>query len=324
MAVAILHDRFLAYTERVANELRLEPRGRFRIAGKDWNLPLRPDRKKCLVFVPVNILNDLPIALDRSEIVKVSEFNKEVREAWSSIFANATKQRRLPSKSEIRSMFLHNPQNLRDLIKVYRESPPVGYDLSLDPKGLLSWDEIGRGIAKDFPLDLKNKKPISLSELKEILTSIIKQFRRNIEDNKVYEVLYDGTGKPMHEKYSQLLFYCVADSYCEANNVDISREPNAGNGPVDFKLSTGYQGRILVEVKLSSNSHLIHGFQTQLPAYEKAEATTESIYLIIQVADSDTSIKNVLKMRDEAIGAGHRVPQIVVIDARPHVSASKR
>lgn len=221
-------------------------------------------------------------------------------------------------------MLLQNAQNLRDLLKVYRKSAPVGYDFERDPKGFVNWDEIGRDIAKDFPLELKVPKPQCIDELRNIVSAINKQFRRNIEDNKLYEVLYDENGKPRPERFSQRLFFSVADSYCEANNVDISREPNAGNGPVDFKLSSGYNGRILVEVKLSSNSHLVHGFETQLPAYEKSEATEEAVYLIIQVPGSDTSTKAVQKLRDGAIEAGTRVPMIVVIDARPQKSASKK
>jgi hypothetical protein len=77
-------------------------------------------------------------------------------------------------------------------------------------------------------------------------------FKKNIEENKL--LLYREDGRARHEVFAQRLFFAVADAYCDANNVDLSREVNAGNGPVDFKLSIGYKGRILVEVKKSSNS----------------------------------------------------------------------
>lgn len=65
--------------------------------------------------------------------------------------------------------------------------------------------------------------------------------------------MYDSTGKSKHESAAQLLFYGVADSYCAANNIDLSPESNAGRGPVDFKLSRGSTDKVIVEVKLTSN-----------------------------------------------------------------------
>ena len=110
--------------------------------------------------------------------------------------------------------------------------------------------------------------------------------------------------------FGQRLFYAIADSCCAANDVDLSREPNPGNGPVDFKLSVGYHGRVLVEIKKSMNPRLLHGFETQLDAYQKAEATELSLYLILRVSEGE---KKKLK-----------VPDVAVIDARKKPSASKR
>jgi len=80
----------------------------------------------------------------------------------------------------------------------------------------------------------------------------------------------------------------------------------------------------LVEVKKSSNSDLLHGFETQLPAYEKGEKTEESIYLILRVGESDSSIKDVLALRDKGVREKRRVPEVFVVDARRKPSASKR
>ena len=124
--------------------------------------------------------------------------------------------------------------------------------------------------------------------------------------------------------FSQRIFFSVADAYCSANNVDLSREPNAGNGPVDFKVSSGYTGRVLVEIKLSSNSHLAKGFTDQLPAYEKSEGTEESFLVILRVTESDAAIREVLQIRDAALKAGRKTPTVIVIDARPTPAGSKR
>lgn len=45
---------------------------------------------------------------------------------------------------------------------------------------------------------------------------------------------------------SRLIFFGVADAYCAASNLDISREPQTGHGPADLKVSAGGFGRIKV------------------------------------------------------------------------------
>jgi len=168
------------------------------------------------------------------------------------------------------------------------------------------------------------QQPTTMDDLRQVVKLIVDQFKKNVEDNKLYQVLYKGDGSPQREVFAQRLFYAIADTYCEANNVDLSREPDAGNGPVDFKLSTGYQGRLLVEVKKSNNPALLHGFETQLPAYENSEATNESVYLIIRVAEGESAINDVLALREKRLKEGKKVPDVIVIDARKKASASKR
>lgn len=159
------------------------------------------------------------------------------------------------------------------------------------------------------------------------MTKIIEQFKRNIEVNNLKQHFYIQDGfqlKPRHERYAQHLFYAIADSYCEANDVDISREPNAGNGPVDFKMSKGYTARAVVEIKLSSNPSLIHGFEKQLPAYQESERTKSGFYVVIKITKSDRQIKALMKLAEGAEKDGKKHPEIFVIDAEIKPSASKR
>ena len=217
------------------------------------------------------------------------------------------KEKRHVTKDEIRRMFFASPKNLQDLVRVYRDAAANGYDFVQDPDGLFSWDFIGRTAAvAENPLQIGIKQPKSITELKEILDAIITQFKKNIEENKVYEVLYKENGKPRREVFGQRLFYAIADSYCSANNVDLSREPNAGNGPVDFKLSIGYVARVLVEVKKSDNPRLLHGFETQLPAYEMSETSEGAIYLILRVTESEAGMKDVLALREKKVKEGRK------------------
>jgi hypothetical protein len=324
MAVSILKQNFLSFTERVTAKLGLTPIKQFRFKAQTYTLPVHPEGKSALVFVPADFLTPLPVALDESEITEVAEINADVRARWNEIIATAYKEKREPSKAEIREMLLASPQNLSDLISVYKQAARKGYDFARDPFGLFSWDYIGRTAATTFPLTIATKQPKNVRELKNVVDLIITQFKKNIEHNKLYEVLYDESGSPRREVFSQRLFYAIADTYCNANEVDLNREPNAGNGPVDFKLSVGYRARVLVEIKKSSNSALLHGFKVQLSAYEKAEATEESVYLILRVSDNTGPIKDVFSLREKAAAKGASVPDVVVVDARKRLPASKR
>lgn len=324
MAISILKSRFLAFTQRVATELNLQPTKSFSFHRAEWELPIHPETKAALILIPDSLLSQLPVALDRGEIDEVAQFNADLRASWTSLLKKAITEKRKPSKSEIREILLADPKNLVDLIEVYKKAAQNGYNFKMDPHGLFNWDYYGRRAAEKYPLAILQKKPETIAELRQVLNLIVAQFKKNIEENKLYEVLYGEDRKARNEVYGQRLFYAIADSYCAANDVDLSREPNAGNGPVDFKLSVGYRGRILVEVKKSTNTKLIHGFETQLQAYQAAEMTEESLYLILRVSNGEKGISDVLALRDEKLGEGFRVPDVVVIDARLTPSASKR
>jgi hypothetical protein len=81
---------------------------------------------------------------------------------------------------------------------------------------------------------------------------------------------------------------------------------------------------VLVEVKKSTNPHLLRGFAVQLDAYQKSEETEESLYLILRMADGQTGIEDVVALLNRKLNEGFRVPELVIIDARRRPPASKR
>jgi hypothetical protein len=134
--------------------------------------------------------------------------------------------------------------------------------------------------------------------------------------------LWDGSN-PKSEKAAQLVYFGVADSYCKANDIDISPEVHSGGGPVDFKFSTGYNGRLLVEIKLSKGT-VEHGYKEQLETYKTAAQTDEGLFLVINVGRMGSKLTKVNKLRQERIEKGERASDIVVVDATRKLSASKR
>jgi hypothetical protein len=142
-----------------------------------------------------------------------------------------------------------------------------------------------------------------------------------VEDNGLWR-FFHANGKVRHERFPQLLFFAIADIYCRVNGLDLSPEPNSGRGPVDFKLSQGYHKRFLVEVKYSRNPKLKHGYEVQLAEYEKAEKTSESMFLVIRVTDQASAPDDIEKLADERRRAGVPAPDVFVVDGRYKDSAS--
>ena len=137
----------------------------------------------------------------------------------------------------------------------------------------------------------------------------------------MHELLYDSNKTPKHERAAQLLFYGIADSYCIANNIDLSRECNGGRGPVDFKLSRGSVDKVAVEVKLTSNGQLKHGIAKQLPIYMSQEQTHQAIYLIIDNGHH-RALDNFYKFYNDLDARLKEKIDIIVIDGNFKPSAS--
>ena len=183
--------------------------------------------------------------------------------------------------------------------------------------------EEATGIAENDPLSLDADALASPASALKAVQAICDRFKEMVEDNRLSTLLYRPAKEPLPEKTAQRVFWAIADAYCRANNLDLSPEVNSGPGPVDFRISQGYKLKINVELKLSSNKQLAHGFETQLPTYDAAEKSDHSIYLSIRTTPHNTGIRKVLKLAAEHRRAGRRVPDVWVVDGRLKPSASK-
>lgn len=264
------------------------------------------------------------MAYDWDDIDRVCRYNEQLRRVVNKIVGNTWKQATSRiSKYELKDAILHYPGLLEDLINQYKSKIPDHYDFTNDPHGLLSWQNTAVEYADKYPLVLTLDKLPTPQNILDLVQIICQHFRKLVENNGLNALFYDNRRKLKHEKYAQLLFYGIADSYCAANNIDVNREPNAGRGPVDFKFSHGYTAKVTVEVKYSTNNNLVKGFTTQLPIYNLADQTNFSIYLIIRTNTSTIKIKRIMDIRGEAFEQGNRVPLIIIVDGRLYPSASR-
>lgn len=323
MTGAIIAEGLLAFAARVAARLEIATRpARYR--GREFALPADKKTGRPILLVPFEILRDLPVAESWSDIDVVCRENDELRRRLNALVGETWKHAttKIP-KSALRRALLDNPEAIKDLLRQYRAKKAVPYDVARDPRGELTWRAVGQQAAASDPLSLKLVTR-DVAGVKSVVVAIIGKFKTLVEENGVDAVFRNDAGDWRHERYAQLVFFSVADSYCEANDLDLSREPNAGVGPVDFKVSGGYRSRVLVEFKYSHNSHLRAGYDEQLPTYQRSERAHESIYLVLRTAETCTALDAILELRAKEVAGGRDAPDIVVVDVRPQPSASKR
>ena len=136
-----------------------------------------------------------------------------------------------------------------------------------------------------------------------VVNDTIALFKRHVEAGNLWEELWVGD-KPKKERASQLIYYAIADAFCKANDVEISPEANMGGGPIDFKFSSGYQARVLFEMKRSSGA-VVHGYEKQLEFYKAASQTDLSVFSC-HYGDLGNKSNEVRRIREERLKRGER------------------
>jgi hypothetical protein len=321
MTLQIILPHLVAFNERVITKLKL-PSLPTSIGSTNCRLPFLEAEQRFLLLLPADILSPMPVAESWEDIHKVCTYNAKLRDQMNATIGSTWKQAfNNLKKSELRDALLREPEALRDLLQTYRKKEAKPYNFEADPLGEIIWRDIAQDASAEAPLELK--QPASHKDVVQVVKALIEQFKQNVENNGLREFMFNDDGSQRPERFSQLLFYGIADCYCRANNIDLSREPNAGRGPVDFKMSKGYDSRVLVEIKLSSNSRLPHGFSKQVEAYQTAEQSREEFVVVVIVGAHESRLKIIQEMRNEYIEAKKRVPNLILVEAQPQASASK-
>lgn len=299
------------------------PLSKFILEFEEYELPANATRPGTgILLVPKDILRELPIATDWSGIDHVVSFNSTLRHMVNQMIGNIAKATVTQKKSALKSIALGNPLHFQSLIRDLLANDPTGYDFGKDRKGFEALRQALLSAARDYPLAIAQPSAPTMPELLRVVREITMQFKQLIENNNLSHLLWEGT-KPRSEKSSQLVYFGIADSYCKANNLDISPEVHSGGGPVDFKFSTGYAFRVLVELKLSTGN-VVHGYETQLDIYKAASQTDEGIFLIINVGSMGGKLKRIEDIQQDRIKSRERASAILVVDATKKSSASKR
>ena len=288
------------------------------------DLPLNPFVRggAPIILVPADILRDLPIARDWADVAGAAARNQELRNRVNDQIARLWESKTLKGKGEVRDWALSGKSEFEILLEMIHGANPKPYDMRSDPIGEIFWRKLAASLAEQEPFILTPPPRMDLAGVVSVVEQIVEQFRFLIEDRRFSEELYNA-GKPRPEKAAQRLFFAVAYAYCKANNLDLTPEADTGNGPVDFKVSAGFSGRVLVEIKLSTNGKVVKGYSRQLETYKTAEQTLNGYYVIVDVGQMGEKGKNVLALKNEAAAKGEATSPVIFIDGTRRPSASK-
>lgn len=324
MTTNIILKDIIQFTASACNELGVITE-QFKYKGEEVRLPRNPTQSKptSVLLVPKDILRDLPFASDWSEVADVISANANIRARVNAIIGNIWRLKTRQQKIEIRRRILSSKKAFETLLDVISETRIEAYDIERDPKGLVEWHKVHESVAKEYPLRLTLSGPPKEKNAIDLVCRIIEQFKTLVENKGIWKALWNN-GVPRNEKNAQMVFFAIADTYCKLNNLDVTPEADTGSGPVDFKFSVGYKVRILVEIKLSNNPHLLHGYTKQLEVYKEAEVPVSAYYLVIDVGGMGNKDKRLFEAYGEALDYHKPASEIVFVNGKRRPSASKR
>lgn len=315
IATLILPD-IQAYTERVNQQLGITIDN---YPDKLFNngLLCNPAKGYEVLLLPTEILHKLPVAKSWEEIDSVivenntirAMMNNEVAEHWTQWAAT-------DRKYYLREKIFKDSENCKQVIEAYREEKLDAYNPEEQIDYFLA--KLWQRIEKSGISWLSKHKSREIDS-KAASLEILNFFKNWVEYNRGWEVILSA-GTQKREKIVQRVIHLSGIAYIQANNLSLSCEADEGRGPVDFKISRG-QDITVIEVKLSSNGQYMHGYDTQVEEYAKAEQTDNMIYVLVDVGNP-VKVKKLLDRYNRDIDEGKKVPEVIMIDSTSKESAS--
>lgn len=317
IATIILPD-IKAYTRRINKELDLSPQRFPNIIFRE-GIAFNPYKKCELLYLPEEVLHELPIARNWNDIDRVIAENKAIRdEVNEAIGAEWRKMYATEKKNYLKQKIFKDAHRCERLIENYRAEKIDEYSKTSDLDYFIAdvFKRMKKSGVFDF-LEHSNKSEVSSWDAAKNVLNI---FRDWVENNKGWEeILSFSTQK--REKSLQRLLHLSSIYYCKMNNIDMTFEANEGPGPVDAKVSRG-NDKTVIEIKLSSNPDYMHGYEEQIETYAKAEGTANRIYVYVRVGNPIRDEK-IRKRHKERLDNGENPPMLFIIDSQKQTSASQ-
>ncbi|MFB8789771.1 MAG: hypothetical protein U7123_13160 [Potamolinea sp.] len=312
MTIRILLDELLQFSQRVAKNLALTIiADEALIPGKKFYLPSYLN--KPIILVPQYLLTKLPIAYSWNNADNIGCHNKDLRNKLNQIIGHSWKKL-TQNKKLLKQLSIENPELMLDLINKYKSKSAQPYDFEKDPKGEFSWHTSARNYSEKFPINLEAIQ--YNSNLNSIILSFCKHFQYLVEQEDLCIELYDNSGKPINDKFAQLIFIELAENYIKQNRLEeIEISYDSRRGMMSFlKINNPEQINVILKYSSSRNLNSIYenlAFQRNQELYICLQ-----IYLIIKTDNRESVIKELYEFYRNESRRGNTPPEILVIDGR--------
>lgn len=296
----ILKGRFIEYTKAVAARHSLETRSfvvrnaLYNSIAKRWengrhDLPVNPSNGEPILLTPERFIRDQP-TLNAEAWFDYYQHEQLRQDTSYEILTNV-------DKTLIVNTARQHAQEVRDWTDVQQATAQAEpYNLASDPNGVYRWDKETRQYVYSNPLSIA--PPTNDEEFLGVIDQIIGAFRRYIQENRGWSLLWNDNGVEKNEEAAQLVFLGIAKAHCKANNINVDREVEIGRGPVDFKFSNGHTFRALLEIKKLHNGDFWQGIERQLPTYLEGDDCQYAWYVAIQYRPGGISAKRAPRLTE--------------------------
>ncbi len=315
MIATLILDDIKTYTKRINNELGITPEY---YSDKLFNKEflVNPYKRDDVLLVPVDILHELPVAESWENIDYVASQNNIIRAMMNAEVASEWhKYSACERKAYLKRTIFEDPEVCKRVIEGYQSEELEAYDPNSNFRYFLA-----KLLQKIERLEFAWETKVKAGNSYVVAVDIIGFFKQWVENNRGWEVILSADSRK-REKIIQRVIHGLALPYIAANDLDMTCEADEGRGPVDFKVSMGGD-KTIIEVKLTSNSQYLQGYEVQIEEYGKAEQTDKQIYVLIDLGHP-VKVKKVQELCDKMYNAGENPPKLIIIDATERDSASR-
>ncbi len=328
----ILKEELVVYTQRICKENGIQtenlpiPHFKFNFDEECWEdgyfqLPKNPYTREAILLVPKRFLRQSPTigynAFTKFLMINESEYLKNR--------LNIKLSKELDKETLIK-IIKNNPIRMKNYVGSFYgvgRTKDDYYDYVKDKKFVYYPNTIVPEFLKKLKTP-KFKQFYDDDSLFYFVKELVENFKQMIEKQGESKLLKNPSDKkPFKEDFIQDLFYITIKKSCEEHNIEISREPRASNGRIEFKFSQGHNARTHLEIKLASNPNLNGGYQKQLPEYMVSEKINKGIFLPLFFSDEEEKkIQELQKLKLEDKYKSLKI-EIINIDGREKLPPSK-
>lgn len=321
MIATLILDDIIKYTLRINAELNITLENYPNLPFCNGML-INPDKGCEILYLPEEILHELPIARDWSDIDRVISQNRIIREEINDAVGKEWKKMVSSEKKEyIKNHIFMDTERCSRVIGGYKNCKIDEFTYTSDINYYINF--IFKEIKKSNVLSFIGHSCDDVRDSKEVAYLVLGLFRDWVENKAGWKLIQEAPSS-RREKTVQSLIQLSGLQICIDNDYDFTFEPNEGPGPVDIKVSRGAKDKTIIEVKLNSNLDYLHGYKEQIITYSKAENTHKCIYVYVKVEKHDKRDETIRRVSRIARDKDTNAPELFEINAKQRVSASRR